>query len=103
MTLARRALRLATVFLAVTGPARGEIYRWTDAAGRLHFTERIEQVPPEHRDAARESATASRGEDRIHTISGSTSNQPTTAAPDRRSRDEIEIPFTRIGSLMRVD
>ncbi len=103
MTLALRALRLAAVLLAVAGPARGEIYRWTDAQGRIHFTQRIDQVPPEHRDAARESASPRRAADRVHTYSGSPSDAPAAPLPDRRARGEIEIPFTRIGSLMRVD
>jgi len=99
MILARRALGLAAAVLAVAIPARGEIYRWTDAQGRIHFTERIDQVPAEHRAAARERAAVG-APDRVHTYSGSTSDAP---APVRGSRREIEIPFTRIGSLMRVD
>ena len=102
MTLARRALGLAAVVLAVANPARGEIYRWTDAQGRIHFTERIDQVPAEHRAAARERAAAS-APDRVHTYSGSASDAPAAPAPVRGSRREIEIPFTRMGSLMRVD
>jgi clan AA aspartic protease (TIGR02281 family) len=103
MTLAVRALRLAAVVLAVASPASGEIYRWTDAEGRVHFTERIEKVPLQYRNAARESASASRAADRVHTYSGSPSDLPAALAPDRRARREIEIPFTRIGSLMRVE
>ena len=103
MKLAQRALRFAAALLAIAGPARAEIYRWTDAQGRIHFTERIEQVPPEHRNAARERAAASGGADRVHTYSGSPSDGPAAAAPARRSRGEIEIPFTKLGPLMRVD
>lgn len=102
MILARRALGLAAAVLAVAIPARGEIYRWTDAQGRIHFTERIDQVPAEHRAAARERAAASAPE-RVHTYSGSASDEPAAPAPVRGSRREIEIPFTRMGSLMRVD
>ena len=46
MTLTR-ALGLAAAVLALAAPGRAEIYRWTDAQGRIHFTERIDQVPPE--------------------------------------------------------
>lgn len=102
MTLARWALGLAAVVVAVANPVRGEIYRWTDAQGRIHFTERIDQVPAEHRAAARERATAS-APDRVHTYSGSASAAPAAPATLRGSRREIEIPFTRLGSLMRVD
>src|SRR5262245_39817860 len=100
MILALRALGLAVVVLAVADPARGEIYRWTDAEGRVHFTEQLERVPAQHRAAAREGAAAS-APGRVHTYSGSTPNAP--GAPVRGLHREIEIPFTRIGSLMRVD
>ncbi|TMA31695.1 MAG: DUF4124 domain-containing protein [Deltaproteobacteria bacterium] len=102
MTLTR-ALGLAAAVLALAAPGRAEIYRWTDAQGRIHFTERIDQVPPEHRNAARESATASRGAERVQIYSSSPSGAPASPAPDRAARRAIEIPFTRIGSLMRVD
>jgi clan AA aspartic protease (TIGR02281 family) len=103
MTLAWRALGLAAVLFAAVLPARAEIYRWTDAEGRVHFTERIDQVPPEHRAAARERAAAN-APDRVHTYSGSSSNGPASTAPGRAvRRGEIEVPFTRIGSLMRVE
>jgi clan AA aspartic protease (TIGR02281 family) len=88
--------------------AHAEIYRWTDAEGRLHFTERIEQVPPEHRDAARRAAESRPfGADRVHSYSGSTDSAP--AAPSTALRGprgqsrEIVIPFVRVGSLMRVE
>ena len=103
MTLAQRALRLAAVLLAAAGPVRAEIYRWTDAQGRIHFTERIEQVPIEHRNAARESAASELGADRVHSYSGSPDDRPPAHAPDRKPRGEIEIPFTKLGPLMRVD
>jgi clan AA aspartic protease (TIGR02281 family) len=102
MTVALRALGLAAVVLAVANPARGEIYSWTDAQGRIHFTERIDQVPAEHRTAARQRAAAS-APDRFQTYSAAASGAPAAPAPPREFRREIEIPFTRIGSLMRVD
>jgi clan AA aspartic protease (TIGR02281 family) len=103
MTLAQRALRLAAALLAVAGPAHAEIYRWTDAQGRIHFTERIDQVPPEYRNAARESASAPTAADRVHTYSGSPNEQPAAAPAHRSPRGEIEIPFTKLGPLMRVE
>ena len=100
MILALRALGLAAVVLAVADPARGEIYRWTDAEGRIHFTENLDRVPAEHRAAAREGAAAG-ASGRVHTYSGSGVGTP--AATSRSSRREIEVPFTRMGPLMRVD
>jgi clan AA aspartic protease (TIGR02281 family) len=55
-------LRVATLLLLVVAsgaaPASAEIYRWTDAAGRVHFTEDLSRVPPDQRGAARERASA---------------------------------------------
>ena len=45
-------LSLLLAFVAVA-PARGEIYRWRDAAGREHFTTELGQVPARHRAAAK--------------------------------------------------
>lgn len=38
--------------LLLAGPAAAEIYRWTDASGREHFTMDLHGVPPEHRAEA---------------------------------------------------
>ena len=48
----------ATALLLLSGPltAAGEIYRWTDADGRIHFTQQIDQIPAAHRARAREGA-----------------------------------------------
>ncbi|MGH7338412.1 MAG: retroviral-like aspartic protease family protein, partial [Myxococcota bacterium] len=100
MILALRALGFAAVVLAIADPARGEIYRWTDAQGRIHFTEHFDRVPVDHRAAARAGASAG-APGRIHTYSGSAVDA--SSAPARGSRREIEIPFVRMGSLMRVD
>lgn len=39
-------------------PASGEIYRWTDAAGKMHFTQDLAQVPLRVRAAAKDAAEA---------------------------------------------
>jgi clan AA aspartic protease (TIGR02281 family) len=43
---------LAAALLAVGLPASAEIYRWTDADGRVHFTQELSQVPAAHREEA---------------------------------------------------
>jgi clan AA aspartic protease (TIGR02281 family) len=100
MAVALRALALAAAVLASEVPARAEIYRWTDAKGQVHFTERIDQVPVEQRNAARERAAASPTADRVQTYSGS---HTAASGRDRGARGAIEVPFTPMGSLMRVD
>lgn len=38
--------------IALGLPATAEIYRWTDTAGRVHFTQELSEVPREHRAEA---------------------------------------------------
>ncbi len=33
----------------LAAPSGAEIYRWTDADGQLHFSDRLNDVPPEYR------------------------------------------------------
>lgn len=81
-------------------PSAAEIYRWTDAQGRVHFTQRLDQVPPEQRAAAR-AAAERRGSDPIQTYS---TPSPASAAPRAAlPRGEVQIPFVPQGTLMRVD
>lgn len=111
-------MRLATLVPAVligaslATSAGAEIYRWTDAEGRLHFTERLEQVPLEHRDAAVESVMRSSdpGEEAgpvLESGSWNTSSAPAARASTTRRTarhgDQVVIPFVREGTLMRVD
>ena len=107
MIRCRRIARAAPVALclALLGApsAWAEIYRWTDAEGRVHFTERIENVPPDQRAAARRGA-GKPAEAQLNTYSGGSA--PAAPAPRRLvpSRSGVvEIPFVRVGTLMRVE
>lgn len=40
-------------------PARGELYRWVDAQGRIHITDDLSEVPPRQRAAAEAAARRS--------------------------------------------
>lgn len=103
------SLALAGALLA-GAPTNAEIYRWTDADGRLHFTERLEMVPLEHRERAVRSALESSSHE-VQTFSAPSSDAfaeiPAGPAvrPRRsaRSGGSVRIPFQRDGSLMRVD
>ena len=55
-----RALLLTVALLvaASSTPAGAEIYRWTDAEGREHFTSDLHQVPEQYRGDARRGAQA---------------------------------------------
>ena len=55
MAATRRA-RLALIVLAgcccLAAPAAGELYRWTDAEGTVHYTGDLASIPPTFRDTA---------------------------------------------------
>ncbi len=42
-------------------PTSAEIYRWADASGKVHFTQDLGQVPPQHRAVAKARAEAPKG------------------------------------------
>lgn len=86
-----------------SGPAAAsQIYRWADAAGNLHFTERLERVPPAHRKEALRSASKPPGHT-VQTFSGPSDPAAPAASPRKPGNASVRIPFTRQGSLMRVD
>jgi len=53
---ATRRARLALIVLAgcccLAAPAAGELYRWTDAEGTVHYTGDLASIPPTFRDTA---------------------------------------------------
>ena len=65
--------RLAICLLALllqTSDASSEIFRWIDEAGKLHFAQSIQQVPPRYRKQALvESAAKSDGSFQTYTKS----------------------------------
>jgi clan AA aspartic protease (TIGR02281 family) len=82
-----------------------EIYRWTDAEGRVHFTQDLSQVPPAQRSQAEQNAAAPRV-DRLQTYS--TSPASAGASAPRRSRtarsgELLRIPFEKRGDMMFVE
>jgi len=99
-------LLLALALLAAL-PAGAEIYRWTDAQGRTHFSQDLGQVPAEHRAAARAAASNPRP-DRIQRYSSGGSSRSGPAAPAKRSASlgrarTLSIPFERRNNLMFVE
>ena len=99
MTALARSLGLLLLIHGVADAA--EVYRWTDEQGRLHFTERLDQVPPSQRDAARREALRSGVSNPVQTYSAPRDAE--RAAPGAGPRaGAVQIPFERQGSLMRV-
>jgi len=80
------------------GSAGAEIYQWTDAEGRLHFTQDLNRVPAGQRDAAR--AAASSRPDAVQRYSAP---EPSAPAARARSDEPIRIPFQREGTVMWVE
>jgi clan AA aspartic protease (TIGR02281 family) len=100
------AVLLALAMLS-GAPAGAEIYRWTDAEGRVHFTQDLTQVPPAERERAR-SAARSRGaaaSSRLQLYSGrsSGSNPSPRRAPAAQVGKRHRIRVARAGTSMLVE
>lgn len=94
----------------VAGASSSEIYRWTDREGRLHFTERLEMVPPEHRASAVESVMRSTEPEPEPAADPFAPDawEPAAPAPPAARRParvgaRVVVPFVREGTLMRVE
>ena len=79
----RAACFLAWLACLPAAAALAEIYRWTDADGRVHFTQDLSQVPPRQRATAAGAARAS-GEGRVQTFESPAANGPAAVAPAGR-------------------
>ncbi len=91
----RRSAICLLALVLQTSDASSEILRWTDEAGKLHFAQNIQQVPPQYRkQALSPSATKSVGS--FQTYTRSIEYQGSGASGKYR------IPFVADGSLMRV-
>jgi clan AA aspartic protease (TIGR02281 family) len=108
-TLARGRL-FATVLvvfvLAGSGLATAEIYQWTDASGRLHFSQDLSQVPASQRARAEADAKKPRARDPLQVYGSRGGSAPGPAARTQlsvRSGRAMRIPFERHGTLMKVE
>ena len=97
---------IAALALALGGSAAAEIYRWTDADGRVHFTQDLSQVPPEHRLGAVERTFDPSDSPGVQTYSshGAARGKQTPAAPAPTpgARKVYRIPVERAGTAMLV-
>jgi clan AA aspartic protease (TIGR02281 family) len=88
-------LAIAVLLCTLAGPAHAEVFRWTDAQGRLHFAQSLDQVPVAHRKQA--AAGSSRGGS-FQTFAA----EPASAVAPTSASRTLRIPFRRESSLMRV-
>jgi clan AA aspartic protease (TIGR02281 family) len=99
--------------LGVGTASAGEIYRWTDDQGRLHFSQDIRKVPPDKRVEAKRQAKQRPKHDPLQfygTPSSGGSGGGRDAGPAAFTRQTLgsgrgtmRIPFERHGTLMRVE
>jgi clan AA aspartic protease (TIGR02281 family) len=102
----RTALQLGfALCLVLPSLSFSEIYRWTDAEGRVHFTQDLSRVPPAQRSRAEQDAAAPRA-DRLQTYS----TPPASAGANlsrrgrtARSGELLRIPFEKRGDMMIVE
>jgi clan AA aspartic protease (TIGR02281 family) len=88
----RNLLCIVPLLLGLAAGASAEVYRWTDAEGRVHFTSDLGQVPSEQRAAAVERNLDAPPADRLSTYE-------TGARGDARPRVRPPLPA---GAAQRV-
>jgi clan AA aspartic protease (TIGR02281 family) len=98
---------LLGLWLLAAGAASGEIYRWTDSAGRVHFTHDLNRVPPAERAAAKSGAEAPKGRDPIQVYDAPARVAPASSAWSSSRAPGVggkvhRIRVQQAGSSMRV-
>ena len=96
----------------VAGLAQAEIYRWTDAEGRVHFGQDLHRVPAQYRGQAEANAVKSDGPSPVQTYSAPASmTRPSREVPETSVRGRswghrgggvYEVPVERAGSRLLV-
>jgi clan AA aspartic protease (TIGR02281 family) len=98
--------RIAAILLLVSAAgAYGEIYSWTDAEGRVHFTEDLSAVPLQQREAAVERRPRESSRGGLSTFSSGTRDGISAATPRDPSsgaRPVYQIPIERMGTALLV-
>lgn len=104
-SVSRFALLCVALLLAGGADVAAEIYKWTDASGRLHFSQDLNRVPPEKRAEAEAAAKRPRARDPLQ-VYGRSGSSPAraarTAPPAMRAGRAMRIPFEKHGTLMKV-
>jgi clan AA aspartic protease (TIGR02281 family) len=101
-----RITLLVLLALALAAPAAAEIYRWTDAAGRVHFTQDLRSVPRERRAEALAAASRDALAERLQVFPSQgdpARDDPVAPPPPPRRGGVLRIPFQKHGTLMMVE
>jgi len=100
------ALLIAFVVVAA-GVAAAEIYKWKDEAGRLHFAQDLNQVPPRYREQAKGDTIEEGSKSVIQRYQPSPASLRSTGASrgsnGSRSDEVYRIRVQKTGSSMRVN
>ena len=98
-------LCVVSILAMIPAPrAGGEIYRWVDAAGQLHFSQSLERIPADQRRGAIEAAQqrAKAGPDPLQLFDVKESAPARHAPRAYGAKRSIRVPFERHGTLMKV-
>lgn len=99
----RRSVRFATlgvscIWLLVVSLAYGDIYRWTDDSGKVHFTDSLANVPAAYRARAEQKISPSTTTPRPSTGPGASPRTPAMS----RSPESSTVPLVQRGNAMLV-
>ncbi|HVP30646.1 MAG TPA: TIGR02281 family clan AA aspartic protease [Myxococcota bacterium] len=90
-------------------PARAELYRWTDAKGQMHVTMHLDEVPPDQRPSAAQSARdAAKEPSRVQSYAqpgpaaGAPAARALQRAPAAAPKPVYQVRVERAGTSMIV-
>jgi len=99
---ATRRARLALIVLAgcccLAAPAAGDLYRWTDAEGTVHYTADLASIPPTFRDTATPLNTP-----QARPIPPPTANEPVALKVSPGAPITVEARLNGVGLTLIVD
>jgi clan AA aspartic protease (TIGR02281 family) len=102
------ALALAGMLFSAAGLCGAEIYKWKDQAGRLHFSQDLNQVPPQFRSQAKGEAIEEGGESIIQRYQPAPASARSTrrgagSAGTKGEAQVYRIRVQRAGNSMKVN
>jgi clan AA aspartic protease (TIGR02281 family) len=93
----RTGLYTGLVLSLLSTPVYAKIFKWTDHAGKLHFSDNISAVPPEYREQVEQRASKTPPSQPAPQMSSF--REPETGGPGQR----YAVPLHRTGNAMLVD
>jgi hypothetical protein len=75
---------LVWLFWASVSPALAELYRWTDATGKVHITDNLATIPPAYRERARASGSGTPASNETPDADSERDRPPPQPSPTQR-------------------